>query len=86
MLTTVLNHSLAIQFALQTKSDNMSRLHIEERPTASGNPFILPFAMRGVLEEPIVRDELAEEVGELLRQFDGWKPSTRSLKDVKYRL
>jgi hypothetical protein len=54
-------------------------------PTNS-NPFQLPWSMRGLLEEEIVKTELEEEVKVLLRQFDDWKPSTKVLKDVKYRL
>ncbi|KAI5293713.1 hypothetical protein KEM52_005286 [Ascosphaera acerosa] len=54
-------------------------------PTSS-NPYILPFIMRGVLEEEYVRHQLAEETAELLRSFDAWKPSSKVLKDVKFRL
>ena len=42
--------------------------------------------MRGLLEEDFVRTELSAETEELLRQFDDWKPVTKALKDVKYRL
>ena len=42
--------------------------------------------MRGLLEEDFVKTELDTEVAELLRQFDDWKPATKVLKDVKYRL
>lgn len=42
--------------------------------------------MRGVLEEDYVRRELHEESMELLRQFDDWKPTSKVLKDVKFRL
>lgn len=42
--------------------------------------------MRGLLEEDYVRRELYHETMELLRQFDDWKPSSKVLKDVKFRL
>lgn len=42
--------------------------------------------MRGLLEEDFVKTELWAETDELLRQFDAWKPGTKALKDVKYRL
>ena len=42
--------------------------------------------MRGLLEEEFVKTELDTEVTELLQQFDEWKPATKVLKDVKYRL
>ena len=50
------------------------------------NPYHLPWIMRGLLEENFVKTELSSETAELLRQFDEWKPTTKSLKDVKYRL
>lgn len=42
--------------------------------------------MRGLLEEEFVRTELNDETKELLTQFDHWKPSSKVLRDVKYRL
>jgi hypothetical protein len=42
--------------------------------------------MRGLLEEEHVRRELHDETMELLKQFDDWKPSSKVLKDVKFRL
>ncbi|TQV95482.1 hypothetical protein IF1G_05311 [Cordyceps javanica] len=53
---------------------------------ASANPYVLPWIMRGLLEEDFVKTELSAETEELLRQFDDWKPSNKALKDVKYRL
>jgi hypothetical protein len=50
------------------------------------NPYILPFAMRGILEEDIVKKELRDEAKKLLEQFDEWEPKTKVLKDVKFRL
>lgn len=52
----------------------------------SSNPYHLPWIMRGLLEEDFVKTELSTETEELLRQFDDWKPTTKALKDVKYRL
>lgn len=56
-----------------------------EVPTTA-NPFILPWSMRGLLEENFVKTELDKETTELLNQFDDWKPSSKVLKDVKFRL
>jgi hypothetical protein len=42
--------------------------------------------MRGLLEEDFVKTELSSETDVLLKQFDAWKPVTKALKDVKYRL
>ncbi|KAF3384494.1 Uncharacterized protein F1880_002615 [Penicillium rolfsii] len=78
---------MAIQFALETSSVTDAKLSIKRSsPAVPSNPYILPFAMRGLLEEEYVRRELHEETMELLRQFDDWKPSSKVLKDVKFRL
>ncbi|KAJ5408889.1 hypothetical protein N7509_002772 [Penicillium cosmopolitanum] len=78
---------MAIQFALETSSVPDATLNIKRSsPLASANPYILPFAMRGLLEEEHVRRQLHDETMELLRQFDDWKPTSKVLKDVKFRL
>ena len=79
-------YDLAIAFALETSS--LNNAPITQRPTAvsSSNPYILPFAMRGILEEEYVKNDLQSEVSQLLKEFDDWKPATRVLKDVKFRL
>ncbi|CZR57374.1 related to Rotein of unknown function [Phialocephala subalpina] len=80
-------YDLAIEYALETTSVGEVPLDIKkyEIPT-NANPYILPWIMRGLLEEDFVKTELDQETTELLKQFDDWKPSTKVLKDVKYRL
>ncbi|KAL8873856.1 MAG: hypothetical protein Q9174_000736 [Haloplaca sp. 1 TL-2023] len=78
---------LAVQNALQTTSVGevpLTRSH--DAVITSQNPYILPFSLRGVLEEDYVKIQLHKETTELLQQFDEWKPSTKVLKDVKFRL
>lgn len=81
------DHSLAIAHALETTNvgDVPCEIQKFEGLTAS-NPYLLPWIMRGLLEEDFVKTELSTETEELLRQFDDWKPTTKALKDVKYRL
>jgi hypothetical protein len=81
------SNSLAIEFALETTSvaDVPLTLQKYEVPT-NANPYVLPWIMRGLLEEDFVKTELDHETTELLKQFDNWKPATKVLKDVKYRL
>ena len=57
-----------------------------EATGAGNNPYFLPWAMRGLLEEEFVKKELGREVEELLGMFEDWKPTTKGLKDVKFRL
>lgn len=79
--------SFAVEYALETTSvgDIPLQLKKYEIPT-NANPYVLPWTMRGILEEDFVKTELDKEVTELLKQFDDWKPATKVLKDVKYRL
>lgn len=68
----------------------MYKLRVKEyEPSASSansNPFFLPWAMRGLLEEDFVKKALGKEVEELLGMFEAWKPTGKQLKDVKFRL
>ena len=73
--------------ALETTSIGDVPMQVRQPGVASApNPYILPFAMRGLLEEDYVRTQLHDEIQELLQQFDDWKPSSKVLKDVKFRL
>jgi len=86
-------YTQAVEFTLETTPSNDIPLAVSKNTdlilplsSATQNPYILPFAMRGVLEEDFVRTELQGEMAELLRQFDDWKPVTKQLRDVKFRL
>ena len=50
------------------------------------NPYFLPWAMRGLLEEEFVKKELSDEVETLLGLFESWRPQGKGLKDVRWRL
>ena len=50
------------------------------------NPFFLPWAMRGLLEEEFVKRELGEEVERLLGLFEEWRPGKKELVRVKESL
>ncbi|KAL3464198.1 hypothetical protein BJX64DRAFT_98694 [Aspergillus heterothallicus] len=80
-------YRLAIEFALETSPVSNVPLDLKrQHPPPPSNPYILPFAMRGLLEEEHVRHKLYNETLELLKQFDDWKPTSKVLKDVKFRL
>ncbi|APA11125.1 hypothetical protein sscle_07g058950 [Sclerotinia sclerotiorum 1980 UF-70] len=80
-------YDMAMDHALATTSVPDVPLHISQySPPTNANPYVLPWIMRGVLEEEFVKTELHSEAVELLKQFDDWKPSTKVLQDVKYRL
>ncbi|TKA78690.1 hypothetical protein B0A55_04504 [Friedmanniomyces simplex] len=52
------------------------------------NPFYLPWAVRGMLEEEAVKRDagLQGEVHELVAEFEAWRPMSKVLKDVRWRL
>ncbi|KAI0022029.1 hypothetical protein F4780DRAFT_735299 [Xylariomycetidae sp. FL0641] len=80
-------YDLAISHALETTSVAGIPCSIRRHEgLGNPNPYVLPWIMRGLLEEEFVKTELYSETAELLRQFDDWTPTTKALKDVKYRL
>lgn len=79
--------SLAVTHCLETSNVGSLPCDIQKyEGLANPNPYHLPWIMRGLLEEDFVKTELTAETTELVRQFDDWKPVTKALKDVKYRL
>ncbi|OAA67068.1 hypothetical protein SPI_01644 [Niveomyces insectorum RCEF 264] len=80
-------YDLAVSHALETADIDKAVCEIRKpEGLANPNPYHLPWVMRGLLEEDFVKTELHTETAELVRQFDDWKPVTKALKDVKYRL
>nr|POF18634.1 uncharacterized protein CFP56_62142 [Quercus suber] len=58
-------------------------------PSSSAvNPFYLPWAVRGMLEEDIVKRDATmwAEVEQLVQEFEEWRPTSKVLKDVRWRL
>lgn len=55
---------------------------------AEKNPFVLPWAVRGMLSEDLVKSDprLQQEVRELIEEFESWRPVSKGLKDVRWRL
>ncbi|ROV87617.1 hypothetical protein VSDG_09617 [Cytospora chrysosperma] len=80
-------YDLGIAHTLETTDvGNVPCVMQRHESLAPSNPYLLPWIMRGLLEEDFVKTELSAETEELLKQFDDWKPVTKALKDVKYRL
>lgn len=59
-----------------------------ESPATGGtaNPYFLPWAMRGILEEEIVKRDMQDQVKELVNLFEDWRPASKPLRDVRFRL
>ncbi|KAI1868113.1 uncharacterized protein JN550_006601 [Neoarthrinium moseri] len=80
-------YDLAVSHALETTVVNNVPCRIDKHEGLTNpNPYVLPWIMRGLLEEDFVKTELSAETAELLKQFDDWKPVTKALKDIKFRL
>lgn len=80
-------YDLAIQHTLETTSVEGIELKVNPYNThLQHDPYFLPFAMRGVLEEQLVQTELSNEARDLLQQFESWQPNNSQLVDVKNRL
>jgi len=80
-------YDLGVSHALETGDCDGVPLKVERFDLPSnGNPYFLPWSLRGMLEEALVRTQLSDECGQLLKQFEDWKPVSKTLKDVKFRL
>lgn len=85
-------YELAVRHALDTDTlEGAANPRLDIKPyevssSTTANPYFLPWAMRGMLEEEYVRNELKGETEELLGLFDMWRPQSKVLKDVKFRL
>jgi len=55
-------------------------------PRIPGNPFFLPWAMRGILEDTQIRALFSDELKQLREQFGHWHPKTKALQQVKAAL
>jgi len=86
--TTVANSIRRGSFSAAAQTGVAPYIAPYEAPVSgvNANPFYLPWAMRGILEEEAVKRDMQEEVTELVRLFEEWKPATKPLKDVKFRL
>ncbi|KAI1369154.1 hypothetical protein F5Y08DRAFT_293743 [Xylaria arbuscula] len=79
-------YDMAISHTLETTSVSGVPCDVQKHQGLTNpNPYVLPWIMRGLLEEEFVKQNF-EETAELLKQFDAWQPTTKALKDVKYRL
>ncbi|KAF3903471.1 hypothetical protein ABW20_dc0106583 [Dactylellina cionopaga] len=82
-------YDLGVRHTLETNTKEFLRVPLKvedfQLPSTS-NPYILPWAMRGMLEEKKVLEELQDESRTLLEEFAKWQPVSKVLKDVKFRL
>ena len=63
---------------------NMDRFVAQQKH----NPYYLPWAMRGILEDKGVLESrhFAYEILKLRKQYDEWEPASKAMKEVKLQL
>lgn len=67
-------------------SSNRPKLLFEPFSTSesakwNSNPYALPWSLRGLLEDEMVRRYFDPVIDKLLRDYNEWTPSTKTLKD-----
>lgn len=55
-------------------------------PRGKQNPYHLPWALRGIVEDAHVRELFEQELNVLRDTFDHWNPVSKPLRDVKFKL
>ena len=71
---------------LRTDDESLPQMSIEPFEAQRWNPYQLPWALRGLLEDTRVRSLFPDLILKLLDDYEGWKPATKTLKDVQFRL
>ena len=84
-------YDLAVRLTAETETLDPGinpNLEVNKKPAdgADANPFFLPWAIRGMLEEEDVKKDMKGETDELLGYFEKWRPQSKTLKDVRFRL
>ncbi|GAA5909464.1 uncharacterized protein JCM6883_003953 [Sporobolomyces salmoneus] len=61
-------------------------LQMSFQPRDRRNPYLLTWALRGITEDPHVRQLFGNELKALGEAYETWKPQTKILKDCKLKL
>lgn len=83
-------YDLLMKHALET-TDAPSNIPLRidasfEIPKNNHNPYLLPWSMRGLVNEASMRPAFSEQLQLLHTEFKQWNPEAKPLKDLKYRL
>ncbi|RIA88750.1 hypothetical protein C1645_694938 [Glomus cerebriforme] len=82
-------YTLAVRYLFETPSLGSCDLKLERfMAQQKNNPFYLPWAMRGVLEDQKVLESqhFSLDVMKLRKQYEDWEPTSKPMKEVKFRL
>lgn len=80
--------SLALRFLFEASGPiRPSNLELSPfQPRATRNDYIIPWALRGLIEDRRISTLFGHELAELRVAFDKWQPKTAILRDVRRKL
>lgn len=84
-------YSLATRYLFETYSPRTSGaqdIPLVTMPHAPQrwNPYELPWGLRGLLEDHVIRHFFAKDIGAVIRAYAAWQPTSRPLKELQWRL
>lgn len=84
-------YSLATRYLLETYSPRTSGaqdIPLVTMPHAPQrwNPYELPWGLRGLLEDDVIRHFYAKDIRAVIRAFAAWQPMTKPLKELQWRM
>ncbi|CAG8635074.1 16601_t:CDS:2 [Funneliformis caledonium] len=82
-------YTSAVRYLFETPSLSYCNVKLERfQAQQKNNPYYLPWAMRGILEDRGVLEsnKFAHEILKLRKQYEDWEPVSKVMKDVKFRL
>lgn len=90
-------YKLAVRYHFETTHVTEAPTHLDVRadapplsmsfnPRDRRNPYLLTWALRGIIEDPQVRELFGNELLALREAYETWRPQTKVLKDVKLKL
>ncbi|KAK4701744.1 hypothetical protein P7C70_g4482, partial [Phenoliferia sp. Uapishka_3] len=89
--------ALAVRYQFETTSLLEAPTHLDIngppipfeitfKPKDRRNPYLLTWALRGIIEDPQVRELFSNELSALRDAYETWRPVTKTLKEVKLKL
>ncbi|CAG8523414.1 3325_t:CDS:2, partial [Scutellospora calospora] len=82
-------YTLAVQYLFEVPSVKTSQVKLKKfQAQQKNNPYYLPWSVRGILEDQnvIKNPHFASEINRLKKLYEDWDPSSKVLKELKFRL
>lgn len=82
-------YALAVRFLFETGGANAEEVQLTVQPfkaRASRNDYLLPWALRGLIEDQRVMAIVGDELAVLRQAFHAWAPKTNALKEIRRKL